>query len=100
VALPSNKTRAGILKESLPEKVWINSEARVASAPLGRNEELLFSCTEESFPKSGPNTPVIKNHIRTTSIAMANGLRDFTEVLADTAVGTFHTYFSEDSRLG
>jgi hypothetical protein len=31
---------------------------------------------------------------------MANGLRDFTEVLADTAVGTFHTYFSEDSRLG
>jgi hypothetical protein len=61
---------------------------------------LLFSCTDESFPNRGPNTPVNKNHIKTTSIAIANGLRDFTEVLDDTAVGTFHTYFSEDSRLG
>jgi hypothetical protein len=66
-----------MLKESLPEKVWINSEACVASAPLGRNEELLFSCTEESFPKSGPNTPVSKNQNKTTSIARAKGLRDF-----------------------
>jgi hypothetical protein len=31
---------------------------------------------------------------------MAKGLRFFTEALDDTAVGTFHTYFSEDSRLG
>lgn len=31
---------------------------------------------------------------------MAKGLRDFTEVLDDTDVGTFHTDFSEDSRLG
>ncbi len=31
---------------------------------------------------------------------MAKGLRDFTEVLDDTEVGTFHTDFGEDSRLG
>ncbi|GDX15791.1 hypothetical protein LBMAG04_03010 [Actinomycetes bacterium] len=41
-----------------------------------------------------------KNQINTTSIAMAKGLRDFTEVLDDTDVGTFHTDFGEDSRLG
>ena len=41
--LPSNKTKVGKLKVSLPEKVAITSEAFVASAPLGRKDELLFS---------------------------------------------------------
>ncbi|CAB4694360.1 unannotated protein [freshwater metagenome] len=42
-ALPSNKTKVGKLKESFPEKVAITSAALVASAPFGKNEELLFS---------------------------------------------------------
>ncbi|CAB5051504.1 unannotated protein [freshwater metagenome] len=43
VLLPSNKINVGKLKLSLPENLAISSEAFVASAPLGKNEELLFS---------------------------------------------------------
>jgi hypothetical protein len=40
---PSKRIKVGKLNESSPVKVWIKSEALVASAPLGRNEALLFS---------------------------------------------------------
>ena len=56
----------------------MTSAALVASAPLGKNEELLFSCTEVNLPKSGPNMPVIMNQAITTNIAIANGLRFLT----------------------
>ena len=67
----------------------MTSEACVASAPLGKNEELLFSWTEVNLPKSGPNTPVIMNQAITTSIASANGLRvlTVTELLLFPAMG-------------
>ena len=76
VAFPSNKIRVGKLKESLPENFAISSEANVASAPLGKKEELLFSCTDVSLPNRGPKMPVMANHTITTSTDMAKGLRD------------------------
>ena len=71
VAAPSKRTNVGKLNESLPEKVWITSDACVASAPFGKNDELLFSCTEESLPKRGPNTPVRTNQKMTINMAKA-----------------------------
>ena len=67
----SKRTNVGKLNESLPEKVWITSDACVASAPFGKNDELLFSCTEESLPKRGPNTPVSTNQKMTINMAKA-----------------------------
>ena len=75
VKVPSNKTRVGKLKESCEEKLLIWSAASVASAPLGKNDELLFSWTEVNFPNNGPKTPVMMNQAITTNMAMANGLR-------------------------
>ena len=43
VDVPSNKINVGKLKLFSSEKVAITSEAFVASAPLGKKEELLFS---------------------------------------------------------
>jgi hypothetical protein len=74
--LPSKRINVGKLNESLSENLAISSDAKVASAPLGKNEELLFSWTDVSFPKSGPKMPVIANQTITTSTAMAYGLRD------------------------
>jgi hypothetical protein len=55
----------------------------VASAPFGKNEELLFSCTDVSLPKSGPKMPTMRNQMMTTSMASANGLRDLVDALID-----------------
>ena len=62
----------------------------MASAPLGRNDELLFSCTEVNLPKSGPKIPEITIQAITTSIAIANGLRFFVAGV-DTALSAFLT---------
>ena len=87
-ALPSNNINVGKLKESLSENLAISSDASVASAPLGKKEELLFSWTEVNFPKSGPKIPVIANHTITTRTARAKGLRDLFG-FSDTAKGPF-----------
>ena len=77
VELPSKSTRVGKAKVSCAENFFISSAASVASAPFGRNEELLFSCTEDNLPKSGPKMPVMMNQAITTNMAMAYGLRFF-----------------------
>jgi len=79
----------GKLNESLPENFAISVDAKEASEPLGKNEELLFSCTEESFPNKGPKTAVITNQIITTSREIAKGLRLFLTVEVDTAKWPF-----------
>jgi hypothetical protein len=50
-------------------------EAFVDSALLGKNAELLFSWTEVSFPKRGPNTPLAPNHRKMTRTAAHTGRR-------------------------
>ena len=50
-------------------------EAFVDSALSGKNAELSFSCTELSFPKSGPNTPLAPNQMKMTTMAAQNRRR-------------------------
>ena len=49
--------------------------ARVATESSGRNEELLFSWTEERLPNSGPVTPESAIQNTTTVMASQSGLR-------------------------
>ena len=66
----------------------MTSDACVASAPFGKNDELLFSCTEVNLPKSGPNIPLTMNQAITTNMASAYGLRFL--VVDDTVIRAFH----------
>jgi hypothetical protein len=82
---------AGKLNESWVENFLISSAAKVASAPFGKNDELLFSWTEVSFPNNGPKIPVIMNQEITTNIAMAYGFLFFWALWIDTIISAFQT---------